>query len=105
MLIGAEQEQPVLDHRTAEIGAPTLVRLDRRDIEGFAVGNNPVAAQAIVRIFEEAAEVVIVGARFGNDIDRAAGELAVIDIEPRELDLRFAYRVKRDRGDRKSLSL
>src|SRR3546814_13729165 len=41
--------------------------------------------------------MIIIGARFGHDIDRAAGEGAVIDVERRELDLRFANRVIGDR--------
>ncbi len=57
-----------------------------------------VAAQPVVRIFVEAAEVIIVGARLGHDVDRAAGELAVVDIERRELDLGLAHRVIGDRG-------
>src|SRR3546814_17414624 len=41
--------------------------------------------------------MIIMGSRFGQDIDRAAGEGAVIDVERRELDLRFANRVIGDR--------
>src|SRR3546814_12737011 len=73
--------------------APALFGFDRRD--RFA--RDAVAAQAIVRIFEEAAEMIIIGARFGHDIDRAAGEGAVLDVERRELDPRVATRVIEER--------
>ena len=46
----------------------------------------------------EGAAVESVGARLGDDVDRAAGELAIFDVERRELDLGFAHRVIGDRG-------
>src|SRR3546814_13763905 len=59
MFIGAEEEQAILDDRAARPHAPALFGFDRRD--RFA--RDAVAAQAIVRIFEEAAEMIIIGDR------------------------------------------
>src|SRR5690606_13727412 len=91
---GAEEEQPVADDRAADPGAPALVGLDRGDL----VAGDRAAAQAVVRILEEAAAVERVLARLGDDVDRAPGEVAIFDVEGRELDLRLAHRIVRDRG-------
>ena len=56
------------------------------------------AAQVVVRIFEEGAAVEALRAALGHDVDRAAGEVAIFDVERRELDLGLADRVVGDRG-------
>ena len=100
MLVGTEQEQAILDHRAAQVHAPALFRLDRCNEAAPPLRHDIVGAQAVVGIFEEATELVVVGARLGDDVDRAAGELAVVDVERGELDLGFTHGVVRDRGRR-----
>src|SRR4029079_2650904 len=94
MLISTIEEQVITPNRATERNAPALVGLNLGD--GTAADG--VAAKVAVGKFIERAAVEPVGTRLGHDVDRAAGELAIFDIERSELDLRLAHRVIGDRS-------
>ena len=94
LFVSAEEEQAILDDRAAEGHAVALFLIGRRG-EIDTVGR--VALKAVVGVGEECRTVELVRARLGHDVDGAARELAVLNVERREFDRGFADRVEGDR--------
>ena len=85
--VAEEEEQAIADDRTAERGAPALLFI-RSTVEIGAF--DAVALQTVIGIGEEGRTVEVVLARLGDHVDRAARELAVLNVERREFDRGFA---------------
>ena len=93
-LIGAEEEQRVLDDRAAERQAVTLLFEFRHE---HRAAFDRVAAHVVVGEVEEHRSRELVGARLGHHVDEAARETAVLRVERRKLDRDLRDGVERER--------
>ena len=103
LLVVQQEEQAILDDRTAEGRAPgllfelagqgTVLTLARDEI----LVAEAVAAQAVVGDFPEGFAVELVAARLGDRVDHAAGEAAVLDAVRGDVDADRLQHRTRDR--------